>query len=234
MAEDYARPEMLVETEWLAGHLDDPNLRIVDADYPEAYGRAHIPGATGHLDENIYLKTAEGEPFLMGPQQFAETMERMGIGDDTAVVVYDGRMSLYAARFWWALNYYGHTNVRVLNGGWHKWLAEGRPATMASAAPSSGVRFTPRLNPDVHTNCALMQSAVGRTDTAILDVRTDAEWTGASDRGNARRGHVPGAVHIEWVNFMTADDRKVFKPAAELRELLRAHGVTPDKNVFVY
>jgi thiosulfate/3-mercaptopyruvate sulfurtransferase len=124
----------------------------------------------------------------------------------------------------------------VLNGGWHKWLAERRPATMAvpEIPPTPVTRFTPRLNEDINTDCALLQSAIGRADSAILDVRTDAEWTGASDRGNARRGRIPGAVHVEWVNFVTDDDRKVFKPAAELRELLRAQGVTPDKNVFIY
>jgi thiosulfate/3-mercaptopyruvate sulfurtransferase len=233
MAEGYARGEMLVETEWLAQHLNDPGLRVVDADYPQSYARAHVPGAVGHLSQNIYLKTADGETFIMPPEQFAETMGKMGIGDDTAVVVYDSHMSLYAARFWWALSYHGHTNVRVLNGGWHKWLLEGRPATMAAprVAPAS---FTPTLNPDIHADCALLQAGLGRDDAAVLDVRTDAEWTGASDRGNKRRGHVPGAVHLEWVNFVTEDERKVFKPAAELGEMLRAAGVTPDKNVVVY
>jgi thiosulfate/3-mercaptopyruvate sulfurtransferase len=237
MAEGYARPELLVETEWLAEHLDDPGLRVVDADYPEAYARAHIPGAAGHPDENIYLKTARGETFLMGPEPFAAAMGALGIGDDTAVVVYDGHASLYAARLWWALAYYGHRNVRVLNGGWHKWLLEGRPATMARprAIPGGEAgRFTPRVDPGILTDCPLLRSAIGREDAAILDVRTDAEWTGAEDRGNARRGRVPGAVHLEWVNFVTDDDRKVFKPAPELREMLGALGVTPDKDVHVY
>src|SRR5687768_6912578 len=121
MTDTYARPELLVETDWLAAHLDDPSLRIVDADYPHAYARAHIPGAVGHASENVYLKTAPGEPFLMGAEQYAETVGAMGIGDDSddsAVVVYDGSSSLLAARFWWMLRYYGHTNVRLLNGGW--------------------------------------------------------------------------------------------------------------------
>jgi len=233
MTENYPHGEMLVETEWLAEHLNDPGLRIVDADYPQSYARAHLPGAVGHLSPNIYLKTADGETFLMEPERFAETMSRMGIGDDTAVVVYDSHQSLYAARFWWALRYHGHREVRVLNGGWHKWLLEGRPATMSTTKVATA-SFTPKLNPDIHTDCELMRGALGADDTAILDVRTDAEWSGASDRGNKRRGHVPGAVHLEWLNFVTDDERKVFKPAAELREMLRAVGVTPDKNVFVY
>lgn len=235
MAETYAHPELLVETDWLAAHLDRPNLRIVDADYPASYARAHIPGAVGHIGENIYLKTENGQTFLMGPEQFAETMAKMGIGDDTLVVAYDSHMSLYAARFWWALNYYGHTNAKVLNGGWHKWLLEGRPATMAvPRVDASAYTFTPRVDESVLTSCELLQSAIGRPDAAIIDVRTDGEWSGTLDRGNKRVGHVPGAVHIEWVNFMTPDDAHVFKPAAELREMLRAQGITPDKNVYTY
>jgi thiosulfate/3-mercaptopyruvate sulfurtransferase len=233
LAEDYARPEMLVETDWLAEHLNDPNLRIVDADYPIAYGRAHIPGAVGQLSTNVYLKTAEGETFLMGPEAFADTMAKMGIGDDSAVVVYDSHQSLYAGRFWWALTRYGHKNVRILNGGWHKWLHEGRPATMAPAR-SVKVTFTPRGDDSVLTSCELMRDAIGQDDSVVLDVRTPGEYTGENHRGNKRRGHVPGAAHIEWTSFMTGDERQVFKPAAELREMLRAKGVTPDKNVYVY
>lgn len=233
MADGYARPELLVETSWLAEHLDDPSLRIVDADYPASFARAHIPGAVGHLSQNIYLKTQDGDTFIMGPDQFAETMQKMGIGDDAPVVIYDSHSSLYAARFWWALQYYGHANARLVNGGWHKWLAEGRPATMRTTThpPST---FTPRIDESVHTSCELLKAAIGRDDTAILDVRTEAEWSGANDRGNQRRGHIPGAAHLEWVNFMTDDETHVFKPAAELREMLRAAGVTPDKNVYTY
>lgn len=233
MAEGYARPELLVETDWLAEHLDDPSIRIVDADYPQSYARAHIPGAVGHLSQNIYLKTADGETFIMGPEAFADTMSRMGIGDDTQVVAYCSHTSLYAARFWWSLRYYGHENVKILNGGWHKWLVEGRAATMD--VPSvQRTTFTPRADESVRATCDLVRNGVGRDDTALLDVRTEAEWTGANDRGNKRRGHVPGAVHLEWTNFMTNDSTHVFKPAAELREMLRAKGVTPDKNVYTY
>lgn len=229
----YARPEMLVESDWLAAHLDDPGLRIVDADYPASYARAHIPGAVGHLNSNIYLKTADGETFLMEPDAFAATMSKMGIGDDTAVVVYDSHSSLYAARFWWALRRFGHTNVRLLNGGWHKWLAEGRPATMAPAM-SPKVVFTPRPDDDVITSCDLLTMRHDRPDVAVLDVRTDAEWTGDNTRGNKRRGHVPGAVHLEWTNFVDAERDHVFKPAEELRRMLREVGVTPDKEVHIY
>lgn len=234
MPEAYAHAELLVETGWLADHLDDPKLRIVDADYPAAYGRAHVPGAVGHVSDDVYLKTAAGETFLMGPEKFADTMAKMGIADDSLVVAYDGHMSLLAARFWWALNYYGHRNVRVLNGGIHKWLAEGRPVTNKVPAVGTTPRFAPQADDGLLATCDLLREAVGRDDSVLLDVRSQGEWTGANDRGNKRRGHVPGAVHLEWTDFVTADENKVFKPAAELREMLRAKGVTPDKNVYAY
>ncbi len=143
MVEGYTRPELLVEPDWLAEHLDDPGIRIVDADYPHGYAKAHIPGAVGQLDENIYLKTGNHETHLMGPEQFAETMARMGIGDDTLVVAYDNRMGVYAARLWWALSHYGHSGARILNGSWHRWLAEGRPIT-AAVPDVPRASFTPR------------------------------------------------------------------------------------------
>src|SRR5205814_3760752 len=199
MAEEYSRPDMLVETDWLAAHLDDPKLRVVDADYPLAYGRAHLPGAVGHLSDNAYLKTATGQVHVMGPEQAAQTFARMGIGDDTAVVVYEGGRTPLAARFWWVLTYYGHRDVRVLNGGFQKWLAEGRPVTMArpTVAPAT---FTPPLNPELLGSCDLLQAGVGRDDAVFLDVRSDGEYQGTASRNNKRVGRVPGSVHIEWTN----------------------------------
>jgi thiosulfate/3-mercaptopyruvate sulfurtransferase len=95
-------------------------------------------------------------------------------------------------------------------------------------------RFTPRVDESLATTCDTLLGAVGRDDVALLDVRNRSEYTGENARGNQRRGHVPGAVHLEWTDFMTGDARKAFKPAAELRSLLRERGVTPDKRVHVY
>ncbi len=236
--ESYAHPEMLVETEWLARHLDDPAIRLIDADFPQGYARAHIPGAVGHVGLGPFLKTDEtrsGEhgAFLLGPDEFASRMSRMGIGDDSVVVAYDNRMGSYAARLWWALNTYGFRNVRLLNGGWHKWIAEGRPVTtkVPRVVPAT---FTPRRDDSMYGTCDLLSAAIGRPDVAILDVRSADEYSGREDRGNRRRGHVPGAVHLEWTDLVTADDRRVFKPAAELREMLASRGVTPDKEVHLY
>ncbi len=226
----YARPDMLAETQWLAAHLQDDNLHVVDCDNRDAYRRAHIPGAIpvrGHH----YLKEKEGAPHIMGPDQFAQTMGQMGIGDDTLVVAYDGFSGLYAARLWWALHYYGHTNVRVLNGGWDTWLAEGRPMTNASSRPAKAT-FTPQIHADLLAGWEQVRAAID-SDTVLLDVRSDAEWTGENSRGTKRGGRIPGAVHLEWLNFVNPQTKK-FKPAAELRPLLAQAGVRPEGAVVTY
>jgi thiosulfate/3-mercaptopyruvate sulfurtransferase len=229
--QDYARPEMLVTTEWLATHLQDANIRLVDCDNRDAYRRAHIPGAVtfrGHQ----YLKEKEGALYIMGPEQFAETMSALGISNDTLVIAYDSFSSLYAARFWWALTYYGHTQVKVLNGGWDKWLAEGRPVTMAEPRPLAA-SFTPHVQEQFIARWDYVRDSIGKTDRILLDVRSDSEWTGENARGTKRGGRIPTAVHLEWLNYVDSKTKE-FKPAAELRAMFEKIGVKPECEVVTY
>ncbi len=228
--QSYARPEMLADSQWLAAHLQDDNIRIVDCDNREAYRRAHIPGAITVRGHN-YLKEKEGALRIMGPDQFAQTMGDMGIGNDTPVVAYDGFSGLYAARFWWALNYYGHTNVKVLNGGWDTWLSEGRPVTNTTTPPAKAT-FTPQVHEDFIARWEQVQDAIN-TDTVVLDTRSDAEWTGENNRGTKRGGRVPNAVHVEWLNYVDPKTKQ-FKPAVELRFLFEQAGVKPECEVITY
>src|SRR3954466_13122752 len=145
---DHARSELLVDPEWLLANLGDPNLRVVDAGSREAYGRAHIPGSVCTTDA-YYKSTVEGQTrFVMGPDEFAETMQQLGIGDDTEVVAYDAAQ-VTAGRLWWCLNYYGHDKVRVLDGGWNRWLAEGRPITMDVTKLGATKPLTPVAHPEI-------------------------------------------------------------------------------------
>ena len=141
---EYAAPEILIEPETLAASRDDPRLRIVDCDVPDQYRRAHIEGATGFKGDHYY-KNSDEKRFIMPPEQFKAAMEELGIRDDSHVVAYDASGSLYAARLWWCLNYYGHSQVRVMNGGWNRWLKESRAVTMAEPAVASA-NFTPRVD----------------------------------------------------------------------------------------
>lgn len=234
----YARPELLADTEWLAQHLDDPNIRIIDCDNRDAYRRAHIPGAINmrHAilpDPPMYLKDPDNRTFVLPPDRMKQVMEELGIGDEHLVVTYDSFGSLYATRVWWVLNYYGHTNVKVLNGGWGKWHAEGRPSSRQEPSFPRAT-FTPSVNPDLVASAEYIMENMKREDLALLDVRSDGEWTGANTRGNKRGGHMPGAVHLEWLNYVTNDDIQQFKPAEELRQMFTTCGITPEKEVVTY
>ncbi|MCC7126973.1 MAG: hypothetical protein IT178_19160, partial [Acidobacteria bacterium] len=141
----YARPDLLVDTAWLATHTADRNLRIVDL-RTQGYAAGHIPGAVW-LDNN-WIRNAKTPPdFLPTPAEFTALMGRLGIGPETRVVAYDDRGGIYATRLWWILNHFGHGNVAVLNGGWTKWTLEQRPTTTEAPAVSAApfVVGTPRI-----------------------------------------------------------------------------------------
>ena len=236
--QEYVRPDLLVETVWLEAHLDDPNIRIVDCDQFDLYQRAHIKNALGirvhhYIKQPEYATDPRKYPLVAPPDVFSELMGSMGIGNDSLVVTYDNAGSLSATRFWWVLNYYGHTNVKVLNGGWRKWFDEGRPITLDSPEIKTST-FTPDENHNLVCTLDYGVSQVGNPDTIFLDVRSDGEWEGTNDRGNKRSGHVPEAIHLEWLNFITDDKHRTFKAASELRAMLEERGVTPDKQVITY
>lgn len=228
----YPRPELLVETDWLAEHRTDPNLRIIDCAAIEAYRRAHIDGAVG-LPVHFYVKDAADSTYVMPQDQFAALMGNLGVGDDTLVVTYDDNNSLLAARMWWVLQHYGHTKAKVLNGGWLKWFYEGRPSTTHATHPEPA-SFTPRVDEQVICRVDDLKAKVGSPDVRIFDTRSAEEYAGTNNRGNARAGHVPGAAHIEWSDFITKDDNRVFKPAAEIKGMLDRAGISPEQEVVTY
>ena len=231
-AEGFAHPEYLVDAQWVAAHLDDPNLVVLDGDVEAGYLRGHIPGAV--LVPDNYAKDPDtGRVHILAPDKFARFCENLGIGDDTLVVTYDNNQSLYAARLWWCLNYYGHTNVKVLDGGWRAWVNGGHPVSFDRVAGKPGAAFTPQTDASIMVQVDELKEACSLADAVIWDVRSDGEYTGANDRGNQRAGHVPGAVHLEWFNVMERDSHQ-FKPAAEIRQMLNDKGITPDKAVFAY
>lgn len=231
-AAGYAHPDYLVETDWLAEHAGDANLRLIDCAPLDAYNRAHIPGAIG-LPLHSHLKDPANDTLVLPPEQFAALMGKLGIGDETLVIAYDGDQARQSTRMWWTLNYYGHRNVKVLNGGWHTWLTEQRPvsATPNNPAPST---FTPRIDASITCLVEDLKQRAGRAGAQVLDARSDEEWAGTESRGNRRSGRVPGAKHLEWSNFVTADERRVFRPVAELQALFAGAGFSPDSEIVTY
>lgn len=231
---DYAAPELLVDTAWLAEHLDDPNVRVIEMmQDAAAFTEGHIPGAIVSPDWQI--KGSENKKLVAPPEEAKAWFESVGIGDDTLVIGYDRMRNRDSARLWWVLSFYGHTNVKVLNGGWKKWTNEGRPIeTGASPTPAGDFTFTPQAaNHEIESTVDKLKAAIGRDDTMIWDLRSADEYSGKEPRGNAHAGHVPGAVNLEWVNLVHEDDHS-FKSADDLLALLAPLGITPDKEVHTY
>ena len=222
---------MLVTTDSLFESLSDKRIRIVDVDVPDAYPRAHIPGAVPVQDH--YYKRADDPVYLQGHDEFASTMSSLGINNETSVIAYDSDGGHYAARLYWALQYYGHEDVRVLDGGFPKWFAEGRPIQRKQHIYPE-THFNTKSRADLICHKEQVLDSIGNVNTVLWDVRSDEEWSGQNNRGTARGGHLPGAVHLEWKNLVTAGDAPTIKPAKELRMILEKLGITPEKRVVTY
>ena len=230
--EDYSNPDYLAEADWLAAHLNDDNVVIVDCDVDAGYQRGHIPGAV-LIPDNFVKDPDSNRVLMMTPPQFQAMCERLGIGDDSRVICYDNGQSVTAARLWWILNTYGHRDVKVLNGGWRGWIAGGHTISMERPAPAEGASFTPRIDDSMLVTVEELKEVCSLQESVVWDVRSDGEWDGSAARGNKRAGHIPGAVHMEWFNLMDRETHR-FKSASEIRRVLSEHGITPDKNVFTY
>ena len=230
---DYARPELLAEPDWLWEHGDDPGIRVVDCGSVDAYARAHIPTAVA-LGVDGWLKEPEGGVHVMGPEAFAALMGRLGVSDETTVVSYDDFNTTYATRLWWVLNYYGHTAAKVLNGGWHRWLSEGRPLTFHAKTPEPG-RFTAQANEEIMCRLDYLKERYDGPGVQVLNVLFGPHYRGeANPFGNKRVGHIPGSINIPIEEFLTEDDRGVFKPAWELRAVLDKAGLSAERETVVH
>jgi thiosulfate/3-mercaptopyruvate sulfurtransferase len=241
-------PDPLVTTAWLEEHLDDPALRVVDirgyvkkrdlgggrqeAEYLAArdeYDEAHIPKAV-YVDWTRDITDPE-DPVpvqIAPPERFAELMNSLGIGDCTHVVVYDHAGGQFATRLWWALTYYGHDGVSVLDGGWKKWTAEGRPTT-SDVPRTEPATFTPRPRGGWRKEAQDMLAA-DEAGAFILDARDEGQYTGAIARGAGRPGRVPGAAHLHAENLFDPESG-TFRPDPELANKLREAGVPEDREV---
>ena len=219
--------DVLVDTEWVAEHLDDDSVRIVEVDEnPALYAEGHIPGAIG-LDWRADLQHDVERDFL-GPDEFAALVGERGISDDHTVVLYGDRDNWFAAYAYWYFRYYGHDKVRLLDGPREKWIAEGRETSTAvpSYPPAS---FTAGLGDDsIRAYRDEVRAALG-SETRLVDTRSPQEYSGElvaiagfEHEGAQRGGHIPGAVLVPWAEAVEADG--TFKPEAELRELYTAKG----------
>jgi thiosulfate/3-mercaptopyruvate sulfurtransferase len=232
LAVAYAHPEQLVETEWVAAHAADAAVRIVDM-RQSGYADGHIPGAAPLSP--VAIRNGSAPPtFLPTPGAFEEMMATLGISDSTRVVVYDERGGIYAARLWWILNYFGHPNVALVNGGWIKWTAEARPTTAGRCeCVVSGPRFKARPDPKWIATAADVVAAIDKPGVRIVDARTTQEIEGKDLRNIRRGGFIPSSTPIYWEDLLDPRQR-TFRPADELKQIYEAHGVAPSQEVIAY
>ncbi len=233
-------PGPLVETDWLAAHLNHPQLRIVDmrgtvlpptAPKPHYFAR-HEDYAAGHIPGAIYLDWTRDivdldDPVLVQvapPEKIAAELGRRGIGDDCVVVAYDDWFSMFAGRLMWVLRYYGFEQVRVLNGGLVKWLAEGRPLSTEPPSYPPAV-FTPRPQLHLRKTADQILQSLG-SDLLLIDARNEREYCGLESRA-ARGGHIPGARNLFYQSLVSGP-HQTYLSADELRARFLAAGIDPD------
>ncbi|HEX6162111.1 MAG TPA: sulfurtransferase [Vicinamibacterales bacterium] len=226
----YARPELLVDTAWLEQHGKDANVRIVDL-RPRGYGEGHIPEAVW-LDNN-WIRNPKAPPtFLPAPQEFAALMSKLGISNNTRVIAYDERGGIYAARLWWILNHYGHSNVALLDGGWVKWTSEKRPTTAAAPAVAAA-SFTVKPGTVKVATADQVKAAINSRDAKLIDARTQGEIDGKDLRNIKRGGFIESSIPVYWEDTLDPAT-KAFKSGAEITRLYREKGITANDNVTVY
>ncbi len=226
----YVHPDQLVETDWVAAHGSDPDVRVVDM-RRAGFDDGHVPGAVYLAPEAI--RDAKNPPtFLPSPAAFAAMMQRLGIGDGTRVVAYDERGGLYAARLWWILNYFGHTNVALMNGQWTKWSVEHRPTVTATAPPRT-VTFTPKPQPRWLATASDVVAAINKPGIRIVDARTQAEIDGKDLRNIRRGGYIESSIPVYWEDLLDPQ-LKTFKSAAELERIFQSRGIQRSDDVIVY
>jgi len=236
----YARPEALVGTDWLAAHLSDPHVRVVDGSFKlpgitptarEDYDRAHIPGAVFFDIDDICEPGTSLPHMIPTPELFAQKVGALGIGDDDRVVVYDSAGLSSAGRAWWMLRMFGHHDVAVLDGGLPKWRAEGRPldAALPTRQPR---RFTARFDPSlVRDKRALIENLATRREQ-VIDARAAGRFDGTAPepRAGMRSGHIPGSRNVPY-ELVTDPQTRQLKSAGELAGLFRDAGVALNRPV---
>ncbi len=230
----YAHPEQLVEPEWVAAHAVDNGIRVIDM-RQGGYAEGHVPGAVYVAPGSI--RDPKNPPtFLPTPAAFADMMLKLSIYDTTRVIVYDERGGIYAARLWWLLNYFGHSNVALMNGGWIKWAAEHRPVTAEvgsfrfQPAPAT---FTPKPAPHWVATAADVVASIDKPGVRIVDARTAGEIEGRDLRGIRRGGFVPSSIPVYWEDLLDPE-QKTFKTAEAIRRIYAERGILPSHEVIAY
>jgi thiosulfate/3-mercaptopyruvate sulfurtransferase len=234
----YVHPEALVDADWVQDHLKDATVRLVEVDVDTtAYDQGHIPGAVGFNWQKELQDQVIRAP--MDKEQLEELLSRVGVSNETTIVLYGDNNNWFAAWAFWILKYYGHGDVRLLDGGRVKWLADKREIT--TAIPSYTRTYYNAKDPrsDIRAFRDQIMHSLENNEAWLVDVRSPGEYSGEllapahlPQEGAQRGGHIPGAVNIPW--GMAVREDGTFKTADELRSLYEGKGITSDKEVIAY
>ncbi len=234
----YAHPEVLVSTDWVAQHLDDPNVQLVESNEDILlYDTGHIPGAV-KIDWFNELNDPVVRDYLDG-ERFAQLLSSKGISRDTTVVFYGDKNNWWATYAFWVFQLFGHTNAKIMNGGRTKWEAEERPLT--KDVPNPAPTTYPAVSRDDSKIRAFREEVLQHVQRhgALVDVRSPGEYKGEllhmadyPQEGALRGGHIPGAANIPWAK--AANEDGTFKSADALKALYEGEGISPDKDIVAY
>ena len=235
-----AHPESIVETEWVAEHLNDSNLRLVEVDVDTAaYEQGHIPGAVGwnwttQLNDTLRRDTLSRE-------QMQQLLGQSGIARSTVVVLYGDNNNWFATYAFWQMKVHGHRRVKVMNGGRQKWINEGRATTTEVPTPERRIYRSGDPDPSIRaTRDYVLEVASTRNNVGLVDVRAPAEYNGEllappnlPQEGSQRGGHIPGAANIPWASAVNEADG-TFKSVEELRQIYGGKGISADSETIAY
>jgi thiosulfate/3-mercaptopyruvate sulfurtransferase len=231
------RPDVLVSTDWVAQHLSDESIRLVEVDVDTtAYESGHIPGAIGFNWQTQLQHRVRRD--IITREEFEQLLSESGISNDHMVILYGDNNNWFAAYAFWLFSIYGHEKLYLMDGGRKKWVSEGRPLT--TEVPRYPRTRYQAKEPDwtLRAYSAQVMQAIGNPQVALVDVRSPQEFTGeviappGMTETAQRGGHIPGAVNIPWAQAVNEDG--TFKTVDELRALYTSKGVTPDKEVIAY
>ena len=234
----YVHPEVLVETDWVSDHLNDPKLRLIEVDVDTtAYDAGHIPGAIGWNWKKDTQQPIRRD--IPDKVSLEELLSRSGVANDTTVVFYGDNNNWFATFAFWLVKMYGHADARIMNGGRKKWVDEGRPLTTEMPAPSRTTYRAGDADRNIRAVRDFVVQSTGRTGRGLVDVRSPKEFAGEllapenlPQEGAQRGGHIPGAVNIPWGQAVRDDG--TFKAADELKRLYGGQGLTPNKEIIAY
>ncbi len=235
---EYAHPGALVSTEWVSEHGSDANVRLVEVDVDtSAYEQGHIAGAVGWNWQSQLQQPVRRD--LASKEEIEQLLGGSGIGNDTTVILYGDNNNWFAAWAFWQLKYYGHADVRLMNGGRVKWEAEGRPLTTDVPSYAANAYTASDGDQSIRAYRDHVLARVNEGNVALVDVRSPAEFSGellapanVPQEGSQRGGHIPGAANIPWGQAVAEDG--TFKSADDLRQLYGGNGIDGSRDTIAY